>query len=167
VARWVLDGLLRLLARDALRRPPDHEVRWEDLDSSTTRSLWSAVADYHGSPVDLAAQRVPGVEWHLVSARDRQTGAVVSAEWGPSVQTAAYAALGTTFADREQRAEKVAAGVPGTHCVELLPEPAVRAVIGRLTGGDDLAGRGVSALRLTSDPVLGKLPVPCGWVWRS
>jgi hypothetical protein len=167
VARWFLDGLLRLLARDALRWQPDHEVRWEDLDSSTTRSLWSAVADYHASPVDLAEHRVAGVEWHLVSARDRGTGAVVAAEWGPTMQTAAYAALGTMFARREQRPEKVAVRAVGTHCVELLPEPAVRAVIERLAGGDGPAGRGVSALRLSSDPVLGTLPVPCGWIWRS
>jgi hypothetical protein len=167
VARWVADGLLRLRARDVLGRAPDREVRWEDLDSSTTRSLWGAVAEYHGSPVDLAGHWIAGAEWHLVTARDRRTGALVSAEWGPSPQTAAYAALGTIFARYEQRAEKAAGQVVGTHCVELLPEAAVRALIERLSSRDGAAGRAVSALRLAADPVLGDLPTPCGWVGLS
>lgn len=167
VGRWVLDGVLRLLARDALGRPPDRAVRWEELDSSTSRSLWSAVDDYHGSPVDLREQRIPGFDWSLVSARDRRTGALVTAEWGPSVQTAAYAALGTMFAHYEQRAEKARWSTVGTHCVELLSESAVSAAIRQLTGDVGLSGRSVGGLRLIADPVIGGSSIPAGWVWLT
>jgi hypothetical protein len=117
--------------------------------------------------VDLAGHRIAGAGWHLVSARDRRTGNLVSAEWGPNLQTAAYAALGTIFARYAQRTEKAAGNAVGTHCVELLPQAAVHALIERLTSGDGAVERAVSALRLAADPVLGDLPIPCGWVWLS
>lgn len=164
VVRWVLDGVLRLLAREALSQPPDDAIRWEDLESSTTRSLWSAVADYHGSPVDLAEQRIAGFDWSLVRAVDRRTGALVAAEWAPSMQTAAYAALATIFARYEQSAQKDPWPTVGTHCVELLPEAAVRKALARLTADAGPAEQGVRGLRLAADPVLGAYPSPCGWI---
>ncbi|MGA5702760.1 hypothetical protein [Peterkaempfera bronchialis] len=166
-AHLVLDGVLRLLATEAPAAAPERQVRWQDLGSSPARALWSALDDYHGSPVELTERRLPGLDWSLVCCQDRRTGDLVSAEWGPTTPTAAHAALGTAFVTALHHGEKAPPPTAGAWCVELLPVRALHRLLGQVREGTAVGGRRIGGRLVTVDPVFGRHPLPSGRIWLA
>ena len=170
-ARCALDGVLRLLAAEALLDAPPHELTWPYLGSSTARAMWSTLTDYHGVPVSLTYRQITGLDWPLVGVHDARTGGPLAVEWGPSLPTAAHAALGRVLATVQRYGDAsgpygAEPGGPaaGTWCVELLSDRGLSRVRAQLSDGTALRDRAVSGQLLASDPVFGPHPLPCGRV---
>lgn len=162
--RWLLDGALRLLARQAGEA---RQLEALGIDDAEARRLWRALEEHELTPVRLGYSVVPGFGWVLLTVRDRPTGSRLAAGWGPTTGVAAVAALSAAIATVQVR-RSVDAGfaagsaypgfldhLHGAHVDRLAAE--VRDFLGA-TGGR-LTGR-----RLARDAVAGRLAAWCGTV---
>ncbi|QMU78094.1 hypothetical protein GXW83_22740 [Streptacidiphilus sp. PB12-B1b] len=174
-AHWLADGLLRHAAPEALTRSEGTPLTWDDLESSTVRSLWSLLQDYFGVPVALRTYTVPGLDWQLCTAVRAATGEVLAAQWGPSRLSAGYAALlAATARAQFDEAAKNAPQSPvlppdpiGTWSLEVAPDRQVHSCLRQLLDRARAEGLTPRARQLARDAAVGELPLVCGPVWLA
>ncbi|GAA1189865.1 hypothetical protein GCM10009664_64050 [Kitasatospora gansuensis] len=163
--RWLLDGLLRILATEAADDGP--ALPGSDLATPLARSLVRALTQYFDRPVLLGRRTLPGTDWTLVTATDADTGERLARQWGPSAQAAAQAALARALAGLQQDRAPLAAATVGTRALEWADPTELTALDAALRSPEVLRGRTVHARLLTTDPVLGPVPLPCGLIWLA
>ncbi|MBY8883684.1 hypothetical protein K7472_02335 [Streptomyces sp. PTM05] len=172
-AHWLVDGLLRHAACEALTRSPGTPLTWDELESSTVRSLWSLLRDFFDLPVALRTHAVPGLDWTLCTAVHAATGEVLATQWGPSGLSAGYAALlAATARAQFEAAEKTAPQAPvlppdpvGTWSLEVAPDRQIHGCLRQLRERARADGLVPRARRLVRDAAVGELPLACGLVW--
>lgn len=167
-ARGLLDGALRLLARDLLSEWDGSEVAWIDLDDVAARRLWRTLEDHERTPLLVTTSQDAGLGWHLVSIRHRATAAPLATGWGPTCEVGTRVALSYALATAQVR-RTVDAGYPVpprqagylAHVHDASFDQLV-AGIGRSTGR-----RRLRCQRLAADAVAGAITAWCGWVWTD
>ncbi|MFC9328297.1 hypothetical protein [Kitasatospora sp. NPDC057015] len=161
--RWLLDGLLRVLAAEAPDDGPP--LPGSDLATPLARSLVRALTDYFDHPALLTHRTLPDTGWALVTVTHADTGERLAREWGPSAQAAAQAALARALAGLQHG--RAALATVGTRALEWADPAELTALDAALRAPEVLRGRAVHARRLTADPVLGPVPLPCGLIWLA
>jgi hypothetical protein len=167
--RWLLDGVLRVLAADLLGRPPGRDLGWADLTTAAQRTRWSLLEDYFERPVRLRVSALPGLDWSLATVTDG-SGEIRVGEWGYSPDSAVPAALAAALAcaQAEPPVRELLAGWPaGTQILQWLPEARLREGIRQVRALLAARGQRAAGERLVHDPVLGEPPLVCGPVWLS
>ncbi|WP_104820005.1 hypothetical protein [Kitasatospora sp. MMS16-BH015] len=165
--RWLLDGLLRILAEELptdLAAPEWSELPPSEPATPRARSLRRALTQYFGHPARLHSHTLPGTSWTLATVTDTATGERLATQWGPSVQAAGQAALARALAGRQQEGTALATAAVGTRALEWARPAELAALAAALHAPEVLRGRSVHAHLLTEDPVLGPLPFPCGLI---
>ncbi|MFF4519228.1 hypothetical protein [Streptomyces mirabilis] len=155
VERWLLDGVLRLLADEA---EPAHTA---DAESEETARIRRILQDRQPEPLTVRLLCVPGLNWRLARAELTDGSAHLGTAWAPDADTAVREALSTALARAQVDATRDGgSGVPllRTDSVNSADEEEIRALreqIGRLA-----AARGVSyaGLPLRADLALGEIP---------
>jgi len=151
-----LDGLLRMIGAGLLVTPGE-QIGWEQVPASRPRALWSVLEDHFGARVRLTAHAWRGGPWVLVTARDG--GGIRSMQWGFSLASAVFCALGEVLMQIQQLG--ACADPMGTHVLAWAPEAAIAEGLaaGRSTG------RSWQSANAAPDEVLGDLPIRTGWTW--
>ncbi|KQV13251.1 hypothetical protein ASE03_14940 [Kitasatospora sp. Root187] len=163
--RWLLDGLLRVLAEE--ETDDWSTVPGSELATPRARSLGRALTHYYDRPALLRRRTLPGTGWTLVTATDADTGERLARQWGPSPEAAAQATLARALAGLQQDQAALAAATIGTRALEWADPTELTALGAALRSPEVLRGRAVHTRRLASDPVLGPMPLPCGLIWLA
>jgi hypothetical protein len=166
---WQLDGVLRILAGELLSRPPRHEPTWADLTTAAQRTLWSLLDDYFQRPIRLQVCTLPGLDWSLATVTD-ESGEVRADEWGFSLDSAVYTALGAALAraQAEPDVRTLLSEQPaGTHILQRVSRARLCEGIRQIRALLSARGQRVAGERLAHDPVLDEPPLVCGPVWLS
>ncbi|MCT9007827.1 hypothetical protein [Streptomyces rhizosphaerihabitans] len=163
--RWLLDGLLRVLSAEETDDGPP--LPGSELATPLARSLVRALTHYFDRPAGLSRRTLPGTDWTLVTVTHADTGERLARQWGPSAQAAAQAALARALAGLQQDRAAFAAATVGTRALEWAGPTELTALDAALRSPEVLRGRAVHARRLTTDPVLGPVPLPCGLIWLA
>ncbi|MFC4147640.1 hypothetical protein ACFO0M_15395 [Micromonospora mangrovi] len=159
--RRLLDGGLRLIGADLLRREPGTPAGTDGL-SPAARAVAAALRDYHERPVTLRLRRLPAGDWVLAGAYDR-AGGLLAAEWAPGAAAALYATLMAALATVDAGAAAGPVVLPGTWTIAQSGDEAVSAALTHLH--TLLGGRRLAGDPLVSDPVIGDLPLAYGPMW--
>ncbi|MEU0196514.1 hypothetical protein ABZ250_43045 [Streptomyces afghaniensis] len=91
---WLLDGVLRLLAEEAL---PEAMVTADQLDAGALR-IWQSLQRQGGEPPIVQVLHIPGVDWRLARVEAAVGGEVLALAWGEKATAAVREAIGTAFA---------------------------------------------------------------------
>ncbi|MGH9126021.1 MAG: hypothetical protein ACRDZ8_15040 [Acidimicrobiales bacterium] len=167
-ARGLLDGALRLLARDLLSESDGSEVAWMDLDDVAGRRLWRTLEDHERTPLLVTTSQAAGLGWHLVSIRHRATGAPLATGWGPTCEVGTRVALSYALATAQVR-RTVDAGYPAPPRQAGYLAQMHDASFDQLVDGIARSTRRwrLRCQRLAADAVAGAITAWCGWVWTD
>ncbi|GHJ48991.1 hypothetical protein Cs7R123_63330 [Catellatospora sp. TT07R-123] len=159
--RWLLDGVLRLLADEA-EYTGDSTDAMCDADGRRVRR---ALAVSGVGELQLKVSALPGVDWPMVSAHD-EDGAMLAAAWAEDERGAGFEALATVLASRQVSAAGQAATMSRLRTGRLVYGDPERISRLRAQLCDYLAasGRRAEGRPSGSDPVLGQLPFWTGSV---
>jgi hypothetical protein len=141
VARWLLDGTLRLL-------PPglDTVTGYRGVTDLQAQRLWRAIEDYEQVPITLETYRVDGIGWRLGRLVREDTGETLARAWGPDGPQAVRAVLATGVA--RLQAARVTGEDPGG------PDPGTSALD---TSALDTSALDTSALLTATDAEVAAL----------
>ncbi|WNM34722.1 hypothetical protein RKE30_32305 [Streptomyces sp. Li-HN-5-11] len=152
--RWLLDGVLRLLADEAEAAPVVPE------ESAETARIRRILRDWQPGPLTVRLLHVPGLDWRLarVALTDGET---LGAAWAPGGDAAIREALSTALARAQVNATRDGGdGIPllRTDSVNFADDDQVRSL--REQAGALAAARGVrfEGRPLRADPALGEIP---------
>lgn len=153
--RWLLDGVLRLLADEA---EADHTVVDENEETARIRRI---LQEWQRDRLTTRVFRVPGLDWRLARVGPTAGGTPLGASWAFDADSAVRQALSTALA----RAQVEAAHAGGADVPPLVTDSAGAADEERIGSLREQvlrlgAARGVSyeGTSLRSDPVLGEIP---------
>ncbi|MCX4834195.1 hypothetical protein OG785_04885 [Streptomyces sp. NBC_00006] len=153
--RWLLDGVLRLLAGEA------ESVHTDIEESEETARIRRILKEWQPAPLTTSLLHVPGLDWRLARVEITDSGEPLGASWAPDADTATREALSTALA----RAQVEAARGSGADVPQLVTDSVSAAdeeQIGSLREQALRLGaeRGVSyeGRRARTDPVLGEIP---------
>lgn len=153
--RWLLDGVLRLLADEA-------EAQHTDVgESEETTRIRRILQEWQPGPLTTRLFRVPDLDWHLARVELTADGVLLGASWAFDADSAIREALSTALA----RAQVEAAHGGGADVAPLVTDSVSAADEERLASLREQAvrlgaTRGVSyeGTPLRTDPVLGEIP---------
>ncbi|WP_437056721.1 hypothetical protein [Streptomyces sp. enrichment culture] len=161
--RWLLDGVLRLLADEAeadagTDAEADHTVVEESEETARIRRI---LQEWQPDRLTTRVFRVPGLDWRLARVGRTAGGAPLGASWAFDADSAVRQALSTALA----RAQVEAAHGGGADVPPLVTDSVSAAGEERIASLREQvlrlgAARGVSyeGTSLRSDPVLGEIP---------
>ncbi|MBP0451996.1 hypothetical protein J5Y04_20990 [Kitasatospora sp. RG8] len=169
-ARWLLDGVLRILARSAAA--PATVLGWDDITDHDTLRFWRTLEEYEDQPVVLTLGRPAGLAgpWCTVTVADARTGAVLGSAWGDSTDRAAGLALAAAHGARRAGQAGHPGTVdpaPGTELIDLITEPALNALAGDIEAYCHAHGVRPLGVRVVADPLAGEQKLCWGPVWLS
>ncbi|WP_327430506.1 hypothetical protein [Streptomyces sp. NBC_01236] len=159
VERWLLDGVLRLLADEA---EPAHKAPVESEETARIRRI---LQDRQPEPLTVRLLHVPGLDWRLARVELTDGDEDLGAAWAPDGDTAVREALSTALARAQVNATRGAgAGVPAlrTDSVNSADEEEIRSL--REQAGRLAAARRVryAGRPLRADLALGEIPFWAG-----
>ncbi|MFJ8955011.1 hypothetical protein ACIRO1_33435 [Streptomyces sp. NPDC102381] len=153
--RWLLDGVLRLLAGEA------EPVHTDIEESEETARIRRILKEWQPAPLTTSLLHVPGLDWRLARVEITDSGVPLGASWAPDADTATREALSTALA----RTQVEAARGGGADVPQLVTDSVSAAdeeQIGSLREQTLRLGaeRGVSyeGRPARTDPVLGEIP---------
>jgi hypothetical protein len=165
VARWLLDGALRLLARDLAL---ESALGYPDVEDLGSRRLWRAIEDYELVPVALELYGIDGVAWRLGRLVRGDTGETLARAWGPDGPQAVRAALGTGVARLQALRTRGRDPGPGsaadTSALTLAPDADIAALLDQVRALCRRQGITITGREAAPDPLLGALDLRHGAV---
>ncbi|MGW0614128.1 hypothetical protein [Streptomyces sp. NPDC002788] len=153
--RWLLDGVLRLLADDA------QDTLSAVTESEETARIRRILESVRPEPLVVRPAHVPGLDWQLARVELTDSGDVLGAAWAPDGDTAVREALSTALARAQLDATRHGgAGLPllRTDAVNFADEERIRALreqVDRLATSRETAYEGLAR---RADPALGTIP---------
>ncbi|MFC4147648.1 hypothetical protein ACFO0M_15435 [Micromonospora mangrovi] len=163
LGHWRADGALRLLGAALLATSTGTATSWEDLPAAA-RTLWSLLDEHYERAVRVRSHPLPGLDWVLVEVTSAD-GTVRAAEWGETLELAAWAALSAAVAQAQATPEVhalLAADRVGTHRLAQTAGDRLRRLTDQLDALLAARGERIAGEPDAPDPVVGDAPLVSG-----